>query len=92
MVRIKFPNNVDQRIFLEEVMAKTNCPSIRELANRVEINYASLKSYFSLRRLLSKEIFDRLVTFAEIDLKKFKFTLIEENWGQVKGGKKSKKN
>ena len=92
MVRIKFRKSF-QRKFIDEVLIKTNCPSLRELIRRgFDINYQTLKSYYFENRTLSEELFNNLLEFAKIDKKKIKFEIVDENFGQIKGGKKSRRN
>ena len=87
MSRVKFISNGGQKQFLKQVLEKTNSPSIRELANRLGINYSSLKNNFSGRRLLSENLFQDLCIIGNIPETKFKTELIKDNWGHIKGGK-----
>ena len=91
-MRIKFDKG-KQREFLKKVLEKTNCPSLRELISRgIDINYSTLKNYFSEERLISEDLFKELIIFSGLSEKDFDFEIIEENWGQIKGGKISKRN
>jgi len=91
-MRIKFDNG-KQREFLKKILEKTNCPSLRELISRgIDINYSTLKNYFSEERLISEDLFKELIIFSGLSEKDFDFEIIEENWGQIKGGKISKRN
>jgi len=91
MARIKF-NKGKQKDFLKKVMENTNCPSLEELKNRlVGVSYSGLKNYFSERRNFPQDLFKDLCHFADLDSKNFSFEVLDENWGQVKGGKISKK-
>jgi hypothetical protein len=90
-MRIKFVKG-EQKKFLEEVMKKIGSPSLRELINRgIEASYSSLKNYYSERRLLPKKIFEDLCKISDIDFRKLDFVLIKDTWGQVRGGKLSRK-
>jgi hypothetical protein len=81
-----------QKEFLKKILQETNCPSLRELKNRgFEISYSNLKNFNSERRLLPQEFFENLCKIANIKKENLKFEIIKENWGQSKGGKKSKK-
>ena len=92
MKRIKFEKR-SQREFLKLVLERTNCPSLRELINRgFEIPYSTLKNYFSELRNLPEDLFNDLCYFAKIDKNKLHINILESNWGQVKGGKKIKRN
>jgi hypothetical protein len=90
-MRVKF-NKGKQREFLKKVLEKTNCPSLKELINRgIDVNYSTLKNYFCEERLISEEFFKELITFSGLNEGDFDFELIEENFGQIKGGKISKR-
>jgi len=90
MARIKFRKG-QQRKFLQKVLNNVNSPSLRELANRMEINYSSLKNYYSELRLLPDDIFKNLCFLGKISFQELNFERVEESWGQIMGGKKSKK-
>ncbi len=90
-MRVKFSKG-KQREFLKKVLEKTNCPSLRELINRgIDVNYSTLKNYYGEERLISEELFKELIVFSGLNEEDFEFELINENWGQVKGGKISRK-
>lgn len=89
-MRIRFKNK-EQKDFLVLVMKSLNCPSIKELSNRLDINYSSLKNYFNESRLISYELFKELCFVTNINKEKFNMILLNENWGKIKGGKISKK-
>ncbi len=91
MVRVKFKKNM-QREFLKEILEILACPSLRELQNRiVGVSYSSLKNYFSERRNLSQDLFLDLCDLIKKDFKSFNVIFLEDNFGQIKGGKKSKR-
>jgi len=85
-MRIKFRKDF-QRKFLQEVLIKINCPTIKELSNRISINYSTLKNYFIEDRLFSEEILNRLCEISGIEKSKLNFKILDENWGKIKGGK-----
>jgi hypothetical protein len=88
--RIKFDKG-QQRKFILGVLSKINCPSLRELINRgIEVNYSTLKNYFNEDRLMPENIFNQLIEISGLNKKEFNFEILEENWGQVKGGEKSR--
>ena len=61
-MRVKFKSG-EQRKFLELVVEKLNCVSIRGILERgFDIKYNSLKSYYTERRLLPEEFFRDLYT------------------------------
>jgi hypothetical protein len=90
-MRIKFPNG-QQRKFIQRVIEKINCPSLRELINRgIEINYSTLKNYFNEERLLPDKLFYELIEISGLNKNELYFETINENFGQVKGGRKSRR-
>ena len=89
-MRIHF-NKGKQRIFLKNVLKILDCPSLRELGNRLNLNYSTLKNYFNESRNLSEFLFNDLCDLAKIDKIDLDFEILNENWGQVKGGIISKK-
>ena len=89
-MRIKFQNG-QQREFIKKVIEKINCPSLRELINRgIEVNYSTLKNYFNEERCLSEGLFYELIEISGLNKNELHFEIINENWGQVKGGKSKK--
>lgn len=91
MKRIKFKEK-KQREFLKKVISKTNSPSLRELSNRLGISYSTLKNYNNESRLLPLNLFQDLCYLSKFPKNKFKIKILDKNWGQVKGGKKGKRN
>ena len=84
--RIKFQKG-QQRKFLDLVAARLNCVSIRGILQfGFDINYSSIKNYYSERGLISLNLFEELCHIAKIDKKELRFEIIDGNWGQVKGG------
>ena len=87
MVRVKFKKGM-QRKFLELVVERLNCISVRGILQfGFDIDYSSLKSYYVERRLMNREFFDDLVYLTKLNVKDFDVEYLEDNWGQVKGGK-----
>jgi hypothetical protein len=86
-MRIKFKKG-KQREFLKIVLERINSPSLR-LLNQFgfNINYQTLKSYYNENRTLPKDFFEQLCILGKIDKNKLDYLEIEENWGQIKGGK-----
>ncbi|MEX0932699.1 MAG: hypothetical protein WDZ77_01195 [Candidatus Pacearchaeota archaeon] len=89
MERIKFEKG-RQKKFLISVMEEIASPSLRELSSRVNVNYSTLKNYFSERRNLPKELFENLLFVSKLREEDLKFEVLEENFGQVLGGVKNK--
>jgi hypothetical protein len=90
MLRVKFKEK-EQRKFMQEVLKRINCPSLRELGNRLTINYSTLKNYFNEERCLPENLFNDLCYISKINKNELNIKFLEENWGQIKGGKISKK-
>lgn len=84
--RIKFKQG-EQRKFIQKVLEKINCPSLRELGNRLNLNYSTLKNYFVEERLISEELFNELIEVSVLNKKDFDIQVLDEHWGQSKGGK-----
>ena len=79
----------EQRKFLELVVSRLNCISIRGILQfGFDVNYNSLKNYYCERRLIPKDLFVDLCHLSKIGVDKLKIRYINGNWGQVKGGKK----
>lgn len=90
-MRIKFQKG-KQREFLKKVLENINCPSLRELINRgFDISYSTLKNYFNESRSLPEDLFFDLCNISHINKNILNFKVLNENWGQSKGGKISKK-
>ena len=82
-----------QREFLDLVVNRLNCVSVRGILQYgFDINYSTLKNYYTERRLLPKSFFESLCHIAKLDKNKFNVQVINGNWGQVKGGKISKRD
>jgi hypothetical protein len=91
MKKVKFLHG-KQREFIKKVIEKINCPSLRELINRgIEVNYSTLKNYYNEDRLIPEVLFNELIEISGLNKNEFDFEIIDENWGQIKGGKKSRK-
>ena len=86
-MRIKFSKG-KQREFFKMVLDVSNCPSLRELIRRgFDVSYDCLKNYYSERRTLDLELFEKFCSFAKIDKNVLNFELVEDNFGQVQGGR-----
>jgi len=82
----------EQRKFLDLVATKLNCISVRGILQfGFDIPYSSLKNYYVERRLLPVGFFESLCHLAKIDASKLNVKYVKGNWGQVKGGKNSKR-
>lgn len=80
-----------QRKFIQEVLDRVNSPSLRELGRRLTVNYSTLKNYFNEDRCLPDSLFNDMCYISKIDKEKFNIEYLSENWGQVKGGRKSRR-
>jgi hypothetical protein len=85
-MRIKFQKG-KQREFLLEILKKTDCPSIKELSNRMQLSCSTLKNYFNESRNLPKNLFEDLCFVGKISIRKFNIEILEDSWGQIKGGR-----
>lgn len=91
MKRIKFKKG-EQRKFLLLVLEKLNCPSLRALNQfGFDIPYSTLKSYFSENRNLPENFFRDLCYISKINVSDLSVEFLEENYGQVLGGKRGKR-
>jgi hypothetical protein len=90
--RIKFSRKGMQRKFLNRVLFIIGCPSLRSIRERgFDFNYSTLKNYFNEDRLLPEDFFRDLCFIGKIDINKLRFQVLDGNWGQIKGGKSSKR-
>jgi len=78
-----------QREFLVKVMQEVGSPSLFELSRRIDVNYSTMKNYFNGDRLFPKELYENLIKISGL---KCRAEFVENNWGQIKGGKKGRRN
>ena len=91
MKRIKFKKG-EQRKFIERVLDELNCPSLRAfLQFGFDVPYSTLKNYFVEARLLPEDLFKNMCYLAKVNVEELDVEYLEEDWGQIKGGKKSRK-
>lgn len=91
MKRIKFRKG-EQRKFLKKVLEELDCPSLRAINQfGFGIPYSTLKSYFCENRTLPDGFFHDLCYLSKVDFEKLDVEYLDENYGRVLGGKKSKK-
>ena len=89
-MRIKFRKG-KQKHFIETCIKNLNCISLRGLLQfGIKTNYNNLKNYHTERRLIPKTLFDDLSHLAKIN-NNLKINIKLSNWGQIKGGKISKR-
>lgn len=91
MERIKFGLG-KQKEFLKEVLITLDCPTLKELSDRFDLNYSTMKNYFSEKRLLPEEVFSDLCFVSKLNKERFSFQILKGNFGQIFGGKKSRKS
>lgn len=85
--RIRFQKG-RQRKFLDLVVKQLNCVSVRGILQfGFDVNYSSLKNYYTERRLIPKSLFEEFCYAGKIDKNNLKFKIINGNWGWVKGGR-----
>ncbi|MEX0920791.1 MAG: hypothetical protein WDZ62_00835 [Candidatus Pacearchaeota archaeon] len=90
-MKLKFEKG-KQREFIDLVLEATACPTLRELINRgINVGYSSLKNYYVERRKIPLNLFEVLCKISNLNESHFSFEEVPENWGQVKGGKNSKR-
>ena len=79
-----------QKEFLDIVKINLRVRSLRGILQfGIEVKYSTFKDYYNERLLLPKNLFDNLVYLAKIKHLKVKY--VNGNWGQVKGGRISKR-
>ena len=89
--RIRF-KGITVRKFLDLVIEKTNSPSLRGLIQfGLDAKYSALKNYYQGSRLIPQDLFEELLELSRLDKKDFEFEILGENWGKIKGGKKSRR-
>lgn len=92
MKRIKFFEG-KQKEFISEVLKNSGCPTLKELINRgLDINYSTLKNYYNEKRLMPQRIFQLFLKMGKINREEIKFKELPDSWGQIKGGKRCKKD
>tara|TARA_B100001971_G_C17904361_1_gene389605 strand:- start:292 stop:564 length:273 start_codon:yes stop_codon:yes gene_type:complete len=90
-MRVKFKSG-EQRKFLDLVISKLNCISLRGILQfGFDISYSSLKNYYTERRLLPQDFFKDLCYLAKINVNRLNVEYLKDNWGRVKGGKNGKR-
>jgi hypothetical protein len=86
-MRVKFRKG-HQRRFIQQVLLNIGCPSLRRLKERgFNLNYQTLKSYYSENRTLPEDLVDDLCFLGKIDKKTLNVVYLKDSWGQAKGGK-----
>ena len=90
-MRVQFEKG-KQRKFLDLVRQRLRAPSVMAILQfGFSCSESGLKNFYSERRLLPEDLFEEMLHLAKIDKNDLDFGLIGENWGQVKGGRKSKR-
>ncbi|HKL23393.1 MAG TPA: hypothetical protein VJ895_01445 [Candidatus Nanoarchaeia archaeon] len=91
MKRVKFEKG-KQRAFIEFVLKELNCPSLRAfLQFGLDVSYSTLKNYFVEDRILPEKLFREMCYLAKLNSSIIDVEYLDENFGQIKGGKKSRK-
>ncbi len=90
-MRIQFKKG-KQREFIKKVLSEIGASSLRGLKQRgIDVNYSSLKNYFIEDRTMPTNLFQDLCKLANFGENEFIFERIDENWGKIKGGRKSRR-
>lgn len=90
-MRIKFRKG-GQRKFFDLVREKMLVRSLKDLIQfGIEVNESTLRNYYFEERCLPESLFDDLCLLAGIDKSVLNFEILENNWGQKKGGYTSKR-
>lgn len=85
-------NQGEQRKFLKKVLEELRCPNLRSFSQYgLGVSYSTMKNYFSECRTIPKELFEELLLLSKLDRKEFSYQELNENFGQVLGGKKSRR-
>ena len=91
MKRIKFAEG-GQRKFLDLCILRLSSPSLRGLLQfGFDVKYSTLKNYYNCLRFIPEDFFKDLLEITGIDPSGLDFEYVKGNWGQVIGGKKSKR-
>lgn len=91
-MRVRFLDKDGQRNFIKLVLMRTNCPSLRDFKQfGFDVPYSTMKNYYSCARLLPRDLFEKMCYLGKIDTLKLDVQYLDDNWGKVKGGIKSKK-
>lgn len=86
-MRVKFTKG-KQQIFIKKVIENTQSPSLRALTQfGLDVSYSSLKKYYLELRLLPLQLFEDMCKISNLNKENFRVVLVDDNWGQVKGGK-----
>lgn len=81
-----------QRKFFDLVIERLGSPSLRGLLQfGFDVNYSTLKNYYIGVRLISKDLFDDFCYVARVKVRELRVGYVDGNWGQKKGGEKSKR-
>ncbi len=89
--RVKL-KSITQRKFLDLIVERLNSPSLRGLIQfGFDVKYSALKNYYSGIRLIPEDLFNEILEISGLNKGDFYFEFIEEHWGQVVGGRKSKR-
>ena len=91
-MRVRFLMRGGQRGFLVEVIERLRAPSLRGLLQfGFDVRYSTLKNYYNESRLMGEVLVRELCEVAGLEFGELRVELVNEGWGQRKGGEKSRK-
>jgi len=80
-----------QRAFLNLIIEKLRAPSLRGLLQfGFNVKYSTLKNYYVGDRLMPRDLVVDFCEVSGIEMGELEVEELGENWGKVKGGRKSK--
>ena len=86
-MRLKFEGG-EQRSFKNNILLNESL-SLRSLSRILKINYSTLKNFYREQRLISSKVLNKLCEKYNLEFpKKHIISILPDNWGCVKGGKK----
>ncbi|MEK6919223.1 MAG: hypothetical protein AABW73_04250 [Nanoarchaeota archaeon] len=88
MVRVVFDKG-KQKEFFDLIKEKIKLLSLRSINQYgIETNYSTIKNYYNEKRLMPESLLKELCYLAKINIEELKVKYANDNWGQIKGGKK----
>ena len=88
--RIMFKSPKERNLFFKEILKSSNLKNWKELSEKFKINRNVLADYRSGRLTIPQEMYKKTSSLFENNSQQYfndKTSLLQENWGQKKGGK-----